>query len=52
MRDGCFVDSPKPVGFALSKPAESAVRAVLEQSKSEGFDSCNRPSNVIQIGFR
>ena len=23
----------------------------LEQGKSEGFDSCDRPSNLTQIGF-
>ena len=22
-----------------------------QQGKSEGFDSCDRPSNLIQIGF-
>ena len=24
----------------------------LEQGKSEGFDSCDRPSNLTQIGFK
>ena len=23
-----------------------------EQGKSEGFDSCDRPSNLTQIGFK
>ena len=25
---------------------------VIKQGKSEGFDSCDRPSNLIQIGFK
>ena len=25
---------------------------IFEQGKSEGFDSCHRPSNLTQIGFR
>ena len=25
---------------------------LIEQGKSEGFDSCNRPSNLTQIGFK
>ena len=24
----------------------------LKQGKSEGFDSCDRPSNLTQIGFK
>ena len=24
----------------------------MKQGKSEGFDSCNRPSNLTQIGFK
>ena len=24
----------------------------LEQGKSEGFDSCDRPSNLTQVGFK
>ena len=30
------------------------VRRILiwKQGKSEGFDSCNRPSNLTQIGFK
>ena len=24
----------------------------MEQGKSEGFDSCNRPSNLTQIGLK
>ena len=31
----------------------SHVYAILiEQGKSEGFDSCDRPSNLTQIGFK
>ena len=26
--------------------------AILKQGKSEGFDSCDRPSNLTQIGFK
>ena len=25
---------------------------ILKQGKSEGFDSCDRPSNLTQIGFK
>ena len=25
---------------------------INKQGKSEGFDSCNRPSNLTQIGFK
>ena len=28
------------------------LRDDLEQGKSEGFDSCDRPSNLTQIGFK
>ena len=27
-------------------------RSNFEQGKSEGFDSCDRPSNLTQIGFK
>ena len=28
------------------------VAFYVQQGKSEGFDSCNRPSNLTQIGFK
>ena len=33
---------------------KSAVTQVFlyQQGKSEGFDSCDRPSNLTQIGFK
>ena len=30
---------------------EVKIAPKLEQGKSEGFDSCDRPSNLTQIGF-
>ena len=37
-----------------SKMAEELKQyfAIIEQGKSEGFDSCNRPSNLTQIGLK
>ena len=28
------------------------MQPVTKQGKSEGFDSCDRPSNLTQIGFK
>ena len=28
------------------------IQRISEQGKSEGFDSCDRPSNLTQIGFK
>ena len=28
------------------------IRKIRQQGKSEGFDNCDRPSNVTQIGFK
>ena len=33
-------------------PVLQYAQSLLKQGKSEGFDSCDRPSNLTQIGFK
>ena len=38
----------------IIRPNEGQQLSVFfhQQGKSEGFDSCDRPSNITQIGFK
>ena len=40
------------IGGIVPKTALPLWRKVCEQGKSEGFYSCDRPSNLTQIGFK
>ena len=33
-------------------PNDNLCKLQLQQGKSEGFDSCDRPSNLTQTGFK
>ena len=42
--------NPKIIGnFAVQQVLQANIK---EQGKSEGFDSCDRPNNLAQIGFK
>ena len=38
-------------GTSKSLSLEDSELFILQQGKSEGFDSCDRPSNLTQTGF-
>ena len=38
--------------FAYRRIAANLWWIIVQQGKSEGFDSCDRPSNLTQIGFK
>ena len=41
----------EPNTVKMNYPSMSTGSSTSEQGKSEGFDSCDRPSNLTQIGF-
>ena len=50
---GVFGQEPGEISaFLYGKKAEKNVEEMWKQGKSEGFDSCDRPSNLTQIGFK
>ena len=45
------IEIPKQTRVTLRKPCQ-LQSSDTEQGKSEGFDSCDRPSNLAQFGFK
>ena len=43
---------PRSVMWPTTCKRQDATQRIMEQGKSEGFDSCDRPTNLTQIGFK
>ena len=43
---------PRSVMWPTTCKRQDATQRIMEQGKSEGFDSCDLPTNLTQIGYK